>query len=281
MTVVQLFSDAKSRLSKAGIDSYAFDAMCLMKKHFDYSRTALVINGNKVADERKTQAFQVDIKLRCEGRPLQYILGEWEIFGHTFKVGDGVLIPRQDTEILIETVLKKLQDVREPVILDLCAGSGCVAVCIAKIRPDAQVIAVELSDAAYWYLKQNVESYGLANIKVYKNDVLKGSCGIIERPVDCIAANPPYIKTVDLKRLQREVQHEPQMALDGGADGLKFYRAIARGWMPFLKRGGVIAVEIGAGQAREVEEIFSCAGFHNIESVPDYSGIERVVSGKR
>ena len=281
MTINQIFSLAKSRLSKAGIGSSAFDALCLIKKHFGYDRTALVINGNNTADEHISEAFFADIKLRSEGRPLQYILGEWEVFGHTFKVGDGVLIPRQDTEILIETVLTRLKNVREPVIVDLCAGSGCVAVCIAKIRPDAQIIAVELSDSAYWYLKQNIESYGLANIKVYKNDVLKGPCGILEKTVDCIAANPPYIKTGDLKQLQREVRHEPQMALDGGADGLKFYRAIARSWVPFLNRNGVVAVEIGAGQAREVSAIFSSASIHKIESVPDYSGLERVIVGMR
>lgn len=218
---------------------------------------------------------------RAARRPLQYILGNWDFLHLTLKVGEGVLVPRPDTEILCETVVDFLrrQSAPHPQVLDLCAGSGCVGLGIASLYDGTTVTEVEWSDEALPFLRANVAESGLA-ATVIKADVLSAPPASLG-PFDVVVSNPPYIPTADLPDLMPEVQHEPAMALDGGEDGLAFYRAIVTHWLPLLKEGGLLAVEIGQGQETDVAAIWEAAGLRNITVTPDLSGILRVVSGQK
>ncbi len=209
---------------------------------------------------------------RLAGEPLQYLLGEWEFWGLTFAVGEGVLIPRPDTEILVEQGLAALNGVEAPRVLDLCAGSGCVALALAHERPDAAVTAVEWSPAAYGYLEKNIAALG-GRVTPRRADVLApppGDWGAF----DLITANPPYLTGEEMAALPPEVRHEPPQALSGGADGLDFYRAIRAMWLPLLKPGGTLAMEIGWRQGEQVSTLF--APF-SPRVVKDYGGNDRVV----
>ncbi len=264
-------------LEKAGCDSPAFDACCLLEdlgrlphgRRFDTDDTP-------ITDER-CEAVLAAASRRASGEPLQYILGQWDFLSLTLEVGKGVLIPRPDTELLCEVAAEKLTDAAHPAVLDLCAGSGCVGLGLCSLLPTASVTEVELSDEALAYLERNVKRYSAFAVTVVKDDVL--SPQKTYAPVDAILSNPPYIPTADLSGLMREVQHEPTMALDGDADGLTFYRAIAEKWLPILKHGGLLAVEVGIHQARDVKAILETAGLHNVEIHRDLGGVDRVVCG--
>ncbi len=230
MTLNEVYLQGKKILSEAGCDAPAFDAMRIFEMCFGLSRQAVILKRNALADEVKAAKFFELIRQRATGRPLQYILGYWSFMGNEFKVGEGVLVPRDDTEVLVIATLECIKDVNAPRILDLCAGPGTIAITIAKQRPNATVVAVELSEMALSYLKENIALNGVKNVIPVQFDVLLGADSFEYDDFDIIVSNPPYISTSDLKDLQLEVQKEPQMALDGGEDGLIFYRAIARDW---------------------------------------------------
>lgn len=216
--------------------------------------------------------LEAAVEKRLSGVPLQYILGEWEFFGLKFYVGDGVLIPRPDTEILVEEALSFLKCHPNAAVADLCSGSGCVAIAIAK-NSDARVTAVEKYPAAFGYLLKNAE-LNSADIKTVNADVLENIDGIF----DLIVSNPPYIRSGELDNLSREVKCEPQTALDGGDDGLVFYRRISALAKDALSVGGCIMFEIGYDQKAEVTKILENGGYKNITCRKDYSGNDRVVT---
>lgn len=246
--------EIRRRLEKAGITAANFEAA-------------------QLAGLDDTE-IEVALSQRISGRPLQYILGEWEFYGLPFLVGEGVLIPRPDTEILVERALEFLRDKPTASVLDLCAGSGCISVAVAK-NSDTSVTAVELSDTAFGYLKKNIE-LNAAQVTAVQDDVLQG----IEGEFDLILSNPPYIRSDVLPTLSREVQNEPQMALDGGADGLDFYRAIALKYKGNITPGGRLMFEIGYDQREAVTELLAAAGYKNIVCFKDYGGNDRVVSAE-
>jgi release factor-specific protein-(glutamine-N5) methyltransferase len=215
--------------------------------------------------EKSGEDIEVLRARRESGEPLQYILGEWEFYGYTFKVGRGVLIPRPETEFLVD-----LAKEHEPqTVYDLCAGSGCVGIALAN-ETGCEVIAVEISDEAIEYLEQNKTD----KIKVVKADVL--SSGYVFEEADCILVNPPYLTAQEMRELQAEVTHEPEIALYGGEDGLDFYRKLFGLWGGRLKQGGLFAVEVGATQAGDVANIMRQHGFEPMIK-KDYAGIERIV----
>ncbi len=248
--------EAQALLCDAGIGPAAFEARQL----------AAFAGGD---EERLRQL----VRRRIDGEPLQYLLGEWEFYGLPFYVGSGVLIPRPDTETLADLAIEFLQD-READCIDLCSGSGCLAVSVEKNCKNTQVTAVEKSDRAYNFLLKNIE-LNKSRVKAVKGDITKDVFG----RYDLIISNPPYIKTQDLETLQQEVQHEPRAALDGGEDGLYFYREIASKWVPCLKQGGMLAVEIGIGQQEDVKRLLSEAGLKNIGERKDLCGVVRVIFG--
>ncbi len=212
---------------------------------------------------------------RLERIPLQYILGSWWFYGREFFVGDGVLIPRQDTELLVETALELINDIPSAEVCDLCSGSGCVAVSIAGERPDTLVTAVEKYDKAYSFLEKNIAHNRADNVIPKKADVLAESFGSF----DLIVSNPPYITKEDMKNLQAEVKAEPHTALFGGEDGLDFYRSIAKNWKIRIKKGGRLAFELGVGEADAVAEILKQENFSEITLKTDLSGVQRVIFG--
>lgn len=271
-------SAATARLTEAGCEDAAFDARCLLEDLGGLPR-------GHAADETPltdAQLIALDTALtqRADGRPLQYILGQWDFLTLTLKVGEGVLIPRPDTELLCEAAAERLAGKPAPRVLDLCAGSGCVGLGLASLYPTATVTAVELSEQALPYLRENVARYPAYAVTLRQGDVL-ADYAAFDGTYDAILSNPPYIPTADLAGLQREVQHEPRMALDGAADGLLFYRTIAEHWCEKLAPNGFVAVEVGVGQAADVAALFAAKGLENTEILTDLGGIQRVVIARK
>jgi release factor glutamine methyltransferase len=212
---------------------------------------------------------------RMEGEPLQYLLGEWEFWGLPFKVGPGVLIPRADTETLVEVALRAAKKTFAPEILDLCTGTGCVAVSLGHELPEARITALELHEAAYKYLVRNI-ALNKSRVKPVHADL---ASYVHPEPLDILVANPPYVPRKVIPTLQPEVRREPKTALDGGKDGLSFFRSILKLYTGQIKPGGFICLEVGVGQSEQVAKILSENNCEDIGIEKDYAGIPRVVSG--
>ena len=272
--VNRLFADISKQLSVITDDS-VFEARIILETVFGRDYRLKELTGTLGAPtERQLAAVNEMLEHRLSGEPLQYIVGEWEFYGLAFKVGRGVLIPRQDTETLVDAALELLEDVSSPRVLDLCSGTGCVAAAIKYSRPDAEVTALELYPEAYDILCGNAERYG---IKTVQADALDESAAMAFSNLDLITANPPYLTAADMKALQREVSREPATALFGGDDGLDFYRNLSKVWRGSLADGGKIAFEIGLGQEDAVAKILRECGYKNIELKRDLTNRIRVV----
>ena len=244
----------------------------------------LLLWRDREADPRLEDRCRQLARRRLAGEPLQYLVGRWEFWGLPFQVGPGVLIPRPETELLVETGLALLRGVEKPRAADLCAGSGCVAAALAHSLPSCRVAAVELSGDALPYLARNLSQNRLEDrVTALSGDVLRpDSCPPqAQGPFHLILSNPPYIPRGELAGLQREVRREPAMALDGGEDGLVFYRVLAGQWTRRLLPGGALAVEIGFSQGEAVAALFGEAGLEGVEVRKDLSGLDRVVVGRK
>lgn len=283
MTLRQTYQKGKTLLEKAGNETPAFDAICLFQKVFGLDRQQLIMRGTELADEEQSASYLSLCAERAQGRPLQYILGEWPFLDFTLRVGEGVLVPREETELLVYTaaehIRKKCVEGERPKVIDLCGGSGAVALGIASLLPEAEVVCAELYEGAYHYLEENIRRLNAQSVKPMRLDVLSPEAAERFSKLDAVVSNPPYVEADTIAGLQKEVQYEPYTALDGGEDGLVFYRAIARFWIPRLKPGGLAAVEIGEGQAQAVEELFRSVGVRDIEVQKDFNGLDRVVAG--
>lgn len=276
MTGQEWLKHATETLISAGCEDAAFEARCLLEDIGGAARGTVPCTA--LAADALT-ALEAALAQRAAGRPLQYILGQWDFLSLTLSVGEGVLIPRPDTELLCESAARRLDGVPDARVVDLCAGSGCVGLGVASLCPAVTVTALELSDEALRFLRRNCAAYPQYRVQIEQRDVLEG--GRVEERYDAILSNPPYIPTEDLATLQREVQHEPRMALDGDADGLRFYRAIAARWLPCLKEGGFVSVEVGIGQADAVAQLWRQSGLVEVTVERDLAGIPRVVTGYR
>ncbi len=259
-------------LSGNGVDEAEFKTLCLVCHCAGIKNSEYELHKN---DDIIMKKF-ADLLWRIKGgEPLQYVIGKWDFYESEFFVGEGVLIPRPETEELTELVIKKAKKLNNPVVYDLCAGSGCIGISAAKAVASATVYCVEKSADAMFYLLKNAQN--TANVKVINGDV----CVPVQLPAaDIIVSNPPYIKTDELQKLQSEVQQEPQMALDGGEDGLVFYRIISEKWKSHLKNGAVLFLEIGDEQGEAVTEILKNNGYSNIEVIKDLYGNNRIVKAK-
>lgn len=271
-----LYNKAKEELDKAGIEAPAFNSMCLIEKVFGINQAQLA-SENQIAEDSDAARFITLLGRRLSGEPLQYILGEWEFYGYKFKVGKGVLIPRDDTEVLLRTALDYLKDKPKARVLDLCSGSGALAVVIAK-ETDAEAYALEKSAEALPYLCENI-TLNKANIEVIAGDVLNCADEFTDRSFDLIISNPPYVISDEIDTLQTEISYEPRMALDGGEDGLRFYRAIVKDYVSKIKRGGMLAFELGEGQFNDVKALMKKENIKDIGEKLDLGGIQRVVYG--
>lgn len=270
-----MLSNTICSLADNGVENAGFEARQLLE-FAGIDRMTMLTEPNGEVPEELGESVARLVEKRVSGYPLQYLLGEWEFYGLPFRVGEGVLIPRQDTEVLAEVSLDFLNALPESerVALDLCAGSGCIGITLAKLAR-ARVTLVEKSDKAFAYLKENIalnEVESLCNAVI--GDVLDESADFGEFSV--IVSNPPYVTKAEMERLQREVRYEPEMALFGGDDGLDFYRRLIPQYTKSLKDGGLLAVEIGDSQERAVMEIFAQNGYAP-HGAKDSGGFCRVV----
>lgn len=277
MTLSSLFNELKGCLSH---DDALFDLNQLFNKHF--GKNVRLLDPQQPVSERQRVAVASDVEKLKNGYPLQYLLGEWDFFGLTLKVGEGVLIPRADTEITVETALEKLKVSRNAVIADLCSGTGAIALAIAANCTDCSVFAVELFDEAYTYLCNNISELDMqSRVKPVKADVLADMSDVLPPKLDMIVSNPPYITAQEMTELSVQVRHEPQTALFGGDDGLKFYRSITQTAAKMLKNGGWLLFEGGFRQANDIAEIMRKNGFDNISANKDMAGIDRCICGQK
>lgn len=278
MTVGEAYRKTKDILTEAGFEAPAFEALCLVEKVFGFNRLALITRGEETAATDEKLALLAELtEKRLSHEPLQYIIGKWSFMGIDLLVGEGVLVPRDDTEVVTSLCIDFLSGKENPSVIDLCAGSGAISLALEKYA-NCKVTAVELSDKAFSYLTQNIKLNNSA-VNALNGDIFECHKDIADNSLDLIVSNPPYIKSADIAALQEEVQHEPVMALDGGESGLDFYRRIVPLWKSKLKAGGALAFELGEGQYDEVCRIIADNGFGGITESIDFGGIQRAIIG--
>ena len=280
-TYNNLFLDTRARLKKAGIESAQLEARELLCYASDKSREQLYRDMSLYASTELERRVDELVQRRLNGEPVAYIIGEWEFYGMPMNVSNDVLIPRIDTELLAERGILRAREAGEGArVLDLCAGSGCVGLAIAANAPECRVVLGELSEGALRICKQNVRRNGL-NARVTCLSVnAKEAPSASLWDFDAIVCNPPYIPSGDIPGLDVSVKdYEPHMALDGGEDGLDFYRIIAAKWKTALRLDGTLFFEVGMGQAPDVENILTENGYEDIRTTADTQGIWRVVEG--
>ncbi len=278
-TVSEILKSATTRLEVNGIDTPRLDAEILLAHVLQWRRLSLYVNADKTLPLEKSLRFNELITRRLDGVPVAYLTGSKEFMGLNFAVNENVLIPRPDTEILTEGVGKYLRGLGGNVTFaDLGTGSGAICVSILKFVKTARAAAVDISAEALAVAQLNAA-------KFHVDDRLELYCGDLFAPLtgktfNAIVSNPPYIPTRELDALQAEVRREPRLALDGGDDGLNFYRRIFYHAPKFLTAGGLIAVEIGINQAQAVKSLAEAANFVDIQIFKDLAGIERVVAAR-
>ena len=276
VTLGQLLSELVRSLAEHGMDNARFESELILEHTTGADRLKLLTSPETEVSEVAVQAASLLLKRRLSGEPLQYLLGEWEFYGFPFRVGEGVLIPRQDTETLVELAAEHLG--KDALCADLCAGSGCIGISLARLK-GCSVHSYELSEKAFGYLKENIALNDVSGlVKPVLADVLSEETVQTAPMYDVIVTNPPYLTPEDMRQLQKEVSFEPEMALLGGEDGLDYYRGIMRLWTKRLKNGGLIAAEIGMGQETDVIRIFEENGIQALAK-KDYCGVYRVVYG--
>lgn len=283
LTLQGLYLLGKKRLSAlpGGTDNSPMEAQFLWEKATGLSWRERLLRGEDPVPEEGAAAFFSLVERRLAGEPLQYLLEEWEFYGLPFLVGPGVLIPRPETELLVDRALEAVEGCPSPALLDLCSGSGCVPIALGNKLPEARLWGVELSPDALGYFRQNIHRNGADNVTAVAGDVFSLPEEVTKRRYRVITANPPYIPRDELDSLQAEVRREPTLALDGGTDGLDFYRRLPGICLPLLEPGGWLILEIGEGQGAAVAELAREAGFGAVQIQRDLSGLERQVSARR
>ena len=275
MTIFEAYNTTKQKLQKAGIEDYVFEAKQIIKHITGRSSTEILTQYNKKLSEYEENNLIALIHQREVRYPLQYIFGKWSFYGSQFFVGPGVLVPRADTETLIDEALDYLKQRQNAKVLDLCAGSGCIGITLAKERKESQVFLLEKYDEALYYLNKNIELNGCENTEALKGDVLKGDLN--DGEYDLIVSNPPYVRESEMADISPETKFEPETALKALDDGLEFYKAIIKNYTKSLKVGGMIIFEFGINEAKKIAEILKASGYGNIEIKNDLNGKPRVI----
>mgnify|MGYP004699571483 FL=1 len=280
ITYNNLYMDIRQKLHRAGIDAATLEARELVAFAAGKTRQELLRDGGLYVSQEVEQRAAALAERHLAGEPLAYLIGEWSFCGMDLDINESVLIPRVDTEVLAEQAIGYVKTLPEPRVLDLCAGSGCVGLAVAKFCPGSHVVLGELMEGALRVCRQNIRRSGLMTQALpWQVDVLDGPPPRFGE-FDCIVSNPPYIPDADIAGLDASVRdYEPLSALKGGADGLDFYRAISEKWRAALRTGGRLYFEVGIGQADDVLRIMRAQGFGDIDVVPDTAGIPRVVYG--
>lgn len=277
MTVREAYIKCKEILAESEIEDEAFEALCLFEKVTGFDRLGIISHGDEqITDEKLSELLSL-VKRRSNHEPLQYLLESWSFCGFDFCVGEGVLIPRDDTEVVVNLCIDFLKKSKSKKVLDLCAGSGAISVALEKLA-GAEVTALELSNDAFKFLKKNIKLNN-SKVKAVKGDVFKSYCDFEDNTFDLIVSNPPYIKSDEIQTLQAEVQQEPRLALDGGKSGYDFYEAIIKYWSSKLRHGGALAFELGENQSDYVTALMKSQGFENIRTSLDLGGVQRAIIG--
>jgi len=278
--VQELLSKGYEELKGSNIDSYMLDCQLILGKVLNLDRMSIITNRNMEVDENVCNEYYRLLGKRKNKMPIKYITESCEFMGLNFFVKDGVLIPRPDTEILVEEAIKEIKQKKAVKICDLCCGSGAIGISIAKNIDFVHVDCCDISDVSEEVTKKNIQTLGLAErVTFVKSDLLKYA---LEegKQFDVVVSNPPYIRTEVIPTLMEDVKdYEPYIALWGGEDGLDFYRKITEQSCSTLKNGGILAYEIGYDQAKEVSDILINNGYINIKVIKDLAGNDRVVTG--
>ena len=280
VTYSNLYLDIRAQLRKAGVEAATLEARELVCFGTGKTKEELTRDGSLYASPETEKRVRELVERHLGGEPVAYLIGEWEFYGLPLDISPDVLIPRPDTEVLVEQALAYLQTAGECRVLDLCAGSGCIGLALAAHAPTVRVVLGEYSDAALKICRQNIRRNGLSGrvVPVQVDALARPERALGE--FRCIVSNPPYIPRADIKTLDGSVKdYEPHMALDGGEDGLDFYRSIVEKWKDALIPGGRLYFEVGIGQADDVLRIMRKEGFGDIQIVRDLAGIPRVVFG--
>jgi release factor glutamine methyltransferase len=278
MIISEWLKHARNRLAQTNCPDPDIDARWIAEDVMGLTRQELVFEGDRAIPRHQLYRLEAMLDRRAAGEPVQYILGNADFMGLRFRVDGAVLIPRQDTETLVEATLIELrQRPGRPALLDLCAGSGCVGLSLASLAPNARITLADVSHEALEIARANQKNLGV-KVELRQGDLFNA---VGRERFDIIASNPPYIPTGELSGLQRELRFEPRIALDGGVDGLDFYRRIAEGAADHLNPGGAVFLEVGIHEAQPVLDLVKahlpCA---QAGTVKDLNGVERVVFGK-
>ena len=279
-TYNNLYMDIRQELHRAGIDAATLEARELVAFAAGKTRQELLRDSRLYVPQDVEERARALMRRHLAGEPLAYLIGEWSFCGMDLDVNESVLIPRTDTEVLAQLAIDYVRTLPEPRVLDLCAGSGCVGLAVAKFCPGSHVVLGELMEDALRVCRQNIRRCGLtAQVMPWQVNALDGPPPRFGE-FDCIVSNPPYIPDGDIAGLDVSVREfEPLTALKGGADGLDFYRAVSDKWRAALRPSGRLYFEVGIGQADDVLRIMRTQGFGDIQVVPDTAGIPRVVYG--
>jgi len=280
-TCLEILNRAVEKLRSEGIDRPRTNAELLLGAVLDAKKIDLYLNRDRILTPQQVEKFNQLIQERISGKPLQYIIGSTEFFGLEFKVNQSVLIPRPETETLVEAVIEHLKDCSQPKIIDLGTGSGAIAISLAKNLKSSFVFATDVSPDALKVAKRNAERHGVeSRIEFVCGDLFDPLEGKkLEKTIDCVVSNPPYVSKDEFDHLPKEVKdYEPIVALRTDEEGPSFHKKIIEGSLDFLKEGGILALEVGLGQANKVADLVrDCGDFKDTEIKKDLGGIDRIV----
>lgn len=277
MTIFEAYNQVKQKLQAAGIEDYVFEAKQIIKHITGLSAPQILTKYNNSLTAFQENNLTALLRQREIRYPLQYIFGEWDFYGRPFYVGPGVLVPRADTETLVEVGLEYLKEKQNPKVLDLCAGSGCIGITLALEKKDSTVLMVEKFKEALFYTEKNITRNNADNAKALLGDIFESAFS--DNEYDIIVSNPPYIPESEMDEISPETHFEPETALLAKENGLEFYKAIIKNYKDSLKKGGMLAFEVGINQSKAVKDLLKKAGFGEISIRKDLGEIERTVSG--
>lgn len=280
MTIQQLLTKSYEELKNVGIESYIIDCQLLLGKVLNIDRMGILTNKEMNLSKSVIRDYLELIELRKKKMPIKYLLGWCEFMGMDFIVREGVLIPRPDTEILVEEVIKVIEKYDYKNICDVCCGSGIIGISVANYTKQTNIISYDISPVACTVTNENIINFNLSSrVKVKQSDLLSDAIDSGET-FDAIISNPPYIKELEIETLMEDVKnYEPHIALNGGIDGLEFYRKISKQSYRLLNEGGMIAFEISFDQSYKVGEILLQSGYERYYGIKDLSGNDRVIIG--
>jgi release factor glutamine methyltransferase len=274
MDINSLINIVTKKMRDSSISSPYSIARIIIADELNLKKEELILNENTELTEVQVNNIKEKANRICENIPLQYVINKQEFMKINFFVNENVLVPRQDTECLVEEALMLMQNKKELRVLDLCTGSGAVAISLAVYRKDCSVLASDISSKALEVAKINANKNNVENIELIESNMFQN----INEKFDIIISNPPYIEKEEIKKLSKEVQKEPIIALDGGIDGLDFYRIISENAYKYLNPNGVLCMEIGYNQKQKVTELLNKTGkYKNIYSKKDLGGNDRII----